>query len=149
MQGKIYIFDIDGTIIDSDHRYKAACNLDGTLNLPKYLKTRHLMHKDTLLPLANYLRRKYEQGHYIVLATSRNIDEMDLQFLRDNNIPYHTIKSRPWGMNGPDGELKRKLLMYLNNLKQFRNREKIFFDDLNENLKALSDFQLLTPVLIP
>ena len=147
MKKKIYIFDIDGTIVNSDSRYKEALNADGSLNIKKYHKTRHRMFKeDTLLPLVNFLRRKFKQGHTVFLCTSRNVDHLDEKFLKINDIPYHGIIAREWGNKEKDWDLKKRRLQEI--VRQYPNHNKIFFDDLEPNVKAIQTLDLFTGIKV-
>ena len=68
---KIAVFDLDGTVIDSEHR--TPNKADGTLDLDGYfqLRTRENIFKDTLLPLAEIMKEMYDSGDYhIVICTA-------------------------------------------------------------------------------
>ena len=53
----IYIFDLDGTVIDSSHRQLALPNGDIDLTHWKENSTKEKIFKDELLPLARYMKR--------------------------------------------------------------------------------------------
>ena len=56
MKNTIYIFDLDGTVIDSSHRFTG--NAEGKVNLEKWIadSTRENIFKDSLLPLAKFMK---------------------------------------------------------------------------------------------
>ena len=56
MKKPIYIFDLDGTTIDSSHRFTGTA--EGKVNLAKWIEdsTRENIFKDTLLPLAKFMK---------------------------------------------------------------------------------------------
>ena len=129
----ILIFDLDETIIDSSHR--TPNNPDGTLNLAGYI-ARHTpenVARDTLLPLVRVMRQRYDAGDYIIICTARDMLECDYSFLKLHNIPYHKIMSRDIAKPGHyklrDGEYKKTWLKPYLNLKQFKNKPVIMFDD--------------------
>ena len=92
---KVAVFDLDGTLIDSSHR--TPNKPDGTLDLQGYYdnRTRENIFKDTLLPLADKIRKMYNSGLYhIVICTAREIDQDDLDFLDYHNIKFHEMLDR-------------------------------------------------------
>jgi beta-phosphoglucomutase-like phosphatase (HAD superfamily) len=125
----ISIFDLDGTIIDSSHRQ--ATLPDGTLNLAAWIEnsTAEKIFADTVLPLAQQVRKRQKRGDYVMVCTARNMSDADFEFLMDNGINPDKIISRPNGNNTPDGELKAKQLKSFLSLKQFQKASKVMFDD--------------------
>jgi hypothetical protein len=125
----VVVFDLDGTVINSEHR--TPNKDDGTLDIEKYLslRNRENLFRDSLLPLVSIMRKLFKHN-YIVIATARCVDHDDYDFLAHYNIPYHKMISRPWGGNyEKDAKLKRRQLQRLRNLKQFRNKPWFMFDD--------------------
>lgn len=120
-----FIFDLDGTVVDTSHRYRNGP--DGHIDLEFWFanSTPEMIAKDKLLPLAVSWRALYKIGHKIVVCTARdfsdnpkvptkNIGKVYEQFLFDNRLYYSAMLHRT--MAGPehetmgDGELKIKLL---------------------------------------
>jgi len=128
MFNNILIFDLDGTTIDSSHRHVTLP--DGTLNLAKWIEysTPEKIFQDQVLPLGK-LVSKLGKKHYTIICTARVLSHADLEFLMDRGICVDKIISRPEGNNTPDGELKKKQLNSFLSLKQFKNKNKIMFDD--------------------
>ena len=138
----ITIFDLDGTCIDSSHRQLTKA--DGTLDIANWLEnaTSEKVFKDSLLPLASEISKRKIAGDYTIISTARNMTDADFEFLRINNMVPNLIISRKVGDNRPDDEIKFKRLNSLFNLKQFRNANKIMFDDANSvraTLRGLLD----------
>ena len=135
----IAIYDLDNTIIDSEHRQLS--NADGSINLEHWFKncTEEKIEKDTLLPLYNKLVKQYKEGNTIILCTARNMGKYDYEYLYENNIWHDKIISRPNDCTTKDYILKAQQLKYLFNLKQYTKIQKEFYDDNTDNLKALSD----------
>ena len=135
----IAIYDLDNTIIDSEHRQLS--NADGSINLEEWFKncTKEKIKKDTLLPLYNKLVEQYKEGNTIILCTARNMGKYDYEYLYENNIWHDKIISRPNDCTTKDYILKAQQLKYLFNLKQYTKIQKEFYDDNTDNLKALSD----------
>ena len=125
----ILIFDLDGTTIDSSHRQ--ATKPDGTLDLAHWFDnaTPEKIFKDKLLPLSQQMSKRCKAGDYVIVCTARSMQDADFEFLMDNGLCVDKIISRPHGDMTPDAELKRKQLSSLFNLKQFKNLNKVMFDD--------------------
>lgn len=132
----IIIFDLDMTVIDSSHR--TPNKPDGTLDLQGYfaLRNRDNIMKDKLLPLASEMRR-LAKDNYIIVSTSRSIDDADLEFMKANNLPYNKFFSRKWGSHTGDADLKLKKLKSFLNLRQFRGKPCIMFDDAIPVISAM------------
>ncbi len=120
----IFIFDLDGTVIDTSHRYRNGP--DGHIDLDYWFanSTPEMIARDRVLPLANVWRRHYAAGHTIVVCTARSWDRHPLMtcepgpiyeaFLRDNDLPYHALLYRNLAGDDHetlgDGALKTRLL---------------------------------------
>ncbi len=125
MNKMIFIFDLDGTVIDTSHRYRdLPC---GKIDLEYWFanSTPEMVARDSLLPLAQVIRQRYAEGHTVVICTARDFEPnpkvpiadpgaVYTQFLADNDLPYHYLLPR--NLVGPDhfeyndGDLKTKLL---------------------------------------
>ena len=142
----IVIFDLDQTVIDSSHRNPS--NADGTINLEKYfkLKTRTNIFKDKLLPLAKIFKQVKRDGNYVVIATARNMDHDDIDFLKANGLVADKILSRRWVVENdvPDAQLKARKLQQLFNLKQFQNANKIMFEDSQPVITKMRQMGIVT-----
>jgi len=76
------IFDLDGTIINSDHR--KLTRTDGSIDLDHWREncTREKIFADTLLPLANHWQAVQDiRDNFIIVCTARVIGEADIDFL--------------------------------------------------------------------
>ena len=110
---KYKIWDLDGTVIDSSHRYSTLPN--GDIDLPLWIadNTRDNIAKDQLLPLARLMRSNYRQGDIVIICTARVLGVWDHVFLADHGIKAHFILSRALGDNRGDAEMKRQKLLAL------------------------------------
>ena len=142
----IVIFDLDQTVIDSSHR--SPNNSDGTINLEKYFKsrTRTNIFRDKLLPLSRIFKQLKNDGNYIIVATSRNIDHDDVDFLKSKGLNPDMILSRKWIIEStvPDADLKARKLNSLFNLKQFKNVPKFMFDDAPSIISKMRKLGIVT-----
>ena len=112
----LYIFDLDGTAIDSSHRANTLA--DGSLNLDAWREnsTPEMIARDSLLPLGEQWRdmvaRGLEGTHVkVAIITARVMGAADLQYLDDNGLAYDYIYSRNEGDSTPDHALK-KIALY-------------------------------------
>jgi hydroxymethylpyrimidine pyrophosphatase-like HAD family hydrolase len=139
IEPKIYIFDLDGTIIDSSHR--ATHDEEGNIDLKgwKEKSTKDYIFQDSLLPLYAKLQEVYKNGDMVILCTARELGKWDYEYINMHNIYYDRIISRPKGNQTKDHILKKNQCRYLFTLPQYRNIEKWFFDDNWSNLEALAE----------
>jgi len=146
MQYKIW--DLDGTVIDSSHRYSTLAN--GDIDLPKWIadNTRENIERDTLLPLARLMQSNYANGDVVIICTARVLGVWDKVFLADHGIKAHFVLSRALGDNRGDAEMKRaKLLALFADLKiPFARwtRNATFYDDNMGVLNMAEKFGIRT-----
>lgn len=105
-----FVFDLDGTVIDSSHRQAALPN--GEFDLAHWFENAQpeLIAKDTLLPRAATMQRKYFSGAYVIICTARNMTQADFDFLDDNRLFADAILFRPDGCMDSDADLKEQML---------------------------------------
>ena len=143
MKKQIFIFDLDDTVIDSSHR--ATLTVDNgqvVLDLDAWRRdsTRENIMKDSLLPLANFMRECIQAEHtFVWVCTARNMQQADHDFLAKHDLTPNLVLSRQLDDDRADHELKFKMLNKLLQLKPFRDCETIFFDDKPKNLQAVMD----------
>jgi hypothetical protein len=102
-----YCADLDGTLIDSDHRKLTLPN--GSLDLDHWVEncTARKIMQDTLLPLVEMVRKAYFSGiHQVLIVTARVLSDHDYEFFMVHNIPFHVMLDRPLGCTMADAELK-------------------------------------------
>ncbi len=107
------IWDLDGTVIDSSHRYSTLAN--GDIDLPRWIadNTRANIEQDTLLPLARLMKSNYRMGDIVIICTARVLGIWDHVYLADHGIKAQFILSRAIGDNRGDAEMKRAKLFAL------------------------------------
>jgi hypothetical protein len=127
------VFDLDGTVINSDHR--KVTRSDGSIDLAHWREncTREKkILQDSLLPLAQSMKNCHLAGYKIIICTARVIQRADLEFLDLHCLHYDAILHRVIGDERSDAILKAELLQkYFDN--DFNNV--IMFDD---NLSVIS-----------
>lgn len=100
------IFDLDGTVICSQHRQLSKP--DGSLDLAHWREncTPENIAADKVLPLARAMRRMHEAGHTIIVLTARIMQDADFRFLANNDLPFHVALHRDACDERADAEMK-------------------------------------------
>jgi len=138
----IEIYDLDGTLIDSDHRYRTLP--DGkTIDLAYWRRMAAIpdnVAKDTLLPLAAQYRVAIANpAVYVIVATARVMKQADLAYLYGKlGKPNYIISRRGDNDARRDYVLKVAGLRRIFNLRQFRACSKVFYDDNILNLQHVA-----------
>jgi hypothetical protein len=100
------IYDLDGTLICSKHRYRSLDN--GDIDLPYWIKsnTKANCFKDTLLPAIRTIRADHKAGCNIIICTARVLSDHDYEFFGHVNLPFDVMLSRPIDNVMCDADLK-------------------------------------------
>jgi hypothetical protein len=130
----MFIFDLDGTVIDSSHRHNTLpC---GSLDLAAWKEnsTFHKIMADGLLPLADFWRQQQALGSAIVVCTARVMQSADFSFLRKHGLNFAACFSRHGEHDvRRDADLKVQSLRYLPRLTDW-----VMFDDNDSVRDAVS-----------
>jgi len=139
---QIHVFDLDGVLVDSSHRYRNKS--DGTLDIEYWLKNRtpEKIAQDKLLPTSRqYVSSLVNDDIYTIICTSRTDSGHDRNFIEDR-LGYPDLLlmrcSNPIDYS-PDTVLKRRALQRILNLKQFQNIPCTLWEDNLKNIEALRD----------
>ena len=129
----LYIFDLDGTVIDSSHRQNTLP--DGSLDLAHWVEnnTPENILADSLLPLAEKMRSVRSVKDTVAVITARVIQDADLAFMKRNDLKFDFLFSRAQGNRTPDDLLKRRAILKLARKLQrsmaWMRKNAVFFDD--------------------
>lgn len=93
-QSKVTIFDLDKTVIDSDHRTPYFSNGDLDLAAYRENQTHSNIMSDKLLPLALHMQSLIQSGEIVVIVTARRMTKSDYIYLRKNGLKAAYICSR-------------------------------------------------------
>ena len=99
-----FIFDLDGTVIDSSQRQGDTLDDWRRMNTPANIA------KDSRLPLFDQMRDAINDGQDVIICTSRVMGTDDFQWLADNGIDNVTILCRDSNDNRNCGFFKLSLL---------------------------------------
>lgn len=147
---EIHVYDMDGTIVCSLHRYRTmTC---GTrIDLQYWLDNEHKAYNDSLLPLAKqYQEHLRDPSIYVIIATARVLNEPDMDFIKNVlGMPDKIISRRDRNDFRKGFDLKAKPLKQLFNLKQFKKAKKWFYEDNKDYLYTVADYCDMIPVYVP
>jgi len=148
---RVSIFDMDGTIVDSSHRYRTVMTPEGErIDLGYWRANEHKAMDDGLLPLAEQYRKDLNDPEcYVVIATAREMHDADWRFVREILGEPDYLISRPHGSAISGKALKIGGLAKFANLLNFKNAEWVFYEDNVEYLKAVCDRFNIRGVYIP
>ena len=139
---RVAIYDMDGTIVCSLHRYRTMVREDGkeVIDLQYWRDNEPLAMQDSLLPMAKQYWSDLNDSHcYVIIATARVIHDADMRFIREKlGLPNYII-SRQEGDSRSGGLLKVNGLQKFANLPQFKNAEWMFYEDNTDYLKKVCD----------
>lgn len=87
---KVILWDLDRTVINSDHRVLPCYTENGDLDLVKYSReacTHEKIMNDSLLPLVEYMRHSLNQPDTVnIIVTARLMRKSDYVFLRKQGL---------------------------------------------------------------
>lgn len=150
---RVNIYDMDGTIVDSSHRYRTIVDpVTGVekIDLEYWRANEYRAMDDGLLPLAEQYRKDLQDPNtYVIIATARVMNAPDWQFVTDIlGLPDYFISRNP-GDTISGSKLKINGLQKLFNLMPFRAAETTFYEDNTSYLKAVCDHFQIRGVYIP
>jgi phosphoglycolate phosphatase-like HAD superfamily hydrolase len=148
---RVAIYDMDGTIVDSLHRYRTIVSEAGErIDLDYWRENQHRAMQDSVLPLADQYRADLQDpACYVIIATARVMNAPDWQFVADVlGLPDYFI-SRAEGDTQSGKTLKINGLAKFFNLLNFRDADFVFYEDNVEYLKAVCDRFNIRGVYVP
>jgi len=148
---RVSIYDMDGTIVCSLHRYRTIIDENGEkIDLGYWRENEYRAMDDSLLPLAEqYKADLSDENCYVIIATARVLRSPDYSFITDILGEPDYIISRTDGDNISGGKLKINGLAKFFNLNNFKNAEFTFYEDNAQYLKAVCDRFNIRGVYIP
>lgn len=148
---RVSIYDMDGTVVCSLHRYRTLVDSRGErIDLDYWRQNEYRANDDKLLPLADsYKHDLADPGCYVIIATARVLRDADNEFIRTVLGEPDYIISRADGDTASGGTLKIAGLAKFFNLINFRNAEFTFYEDNISYLKAVCDRFGIRGVYVP
>jgi len=131
----LHIFDFDGTLVDSSHRYRVKEN--GKIDLEYWIENAHKVLSDIPLPMMSFAT-SLPGGHSGVIATARLWCTLTKVFCKRHNINLPVIARKGREDCRPGAALKIAGIKRLLNLKQYREvKELHIYEDNADYLNAL------------
>lgn len=139
---KCYIFDIDGVLLDSSHRYKLVLSKEGKarLDLEHWRANEHRTVEDKPLPLSEHYKKVLKQKNsFVIIATSRIMSAVDYQVIETKLGKPHALISRLTNEQ-KGGDLKLNgIIRTLADLKLTNINTFHIFEDNATYLKHIAD----------
>lgn len=148
---RVAIYDMDGTIVDSSHRYRTIVDDSGErIDLEFWRENQYNAMNDSLLPMAEQYRADlFDENCYVIIATARVMNAPDWQFVKEILGEPDYFISRKDGDDQSGKTLKINGLAKFFNLVTFRNAEFVFYEDNVSYLKAVCDRFNIRGVYVP
>lgn len=132
---ELHIFDFDGTLVDSSHRYRT---INGKIDLDYWRKNEPLAIFDKPLPLFKTFKRYCKDKNKLcIIATARIWDDASQFYASVMGIDCPIIARKNENDNRGGAELKIKGIKRLLNLKPYQNRKIVIHEDNKQYLKDL------------
>jgi len=148
---RVAIYDMDGTIVDSSHRYRTIVDDNGErIDLDYWRENEYRAMGDSLLPMADqYKADLANESCYVIIATARVMHAPDWQFVKEILGEPDYFISRADGDSQSGKTLKINGLAKFFNLAWFKNADVCFYEDNVSYLKAVCDRFGIRGVYIP
>ena len=138
---RLAIFDIDGVLLDSSHRYRTIQTPNGErLDLNHWRKNEKHCKKDKPLELAEkYKKLLTQKNAFVIIATSRIIKAKDYRTIKVKLGLPHAIVSRN-NSTQKGGHLKLNGILSVMDKANLYNIDKIdIYEDNIDYLKVIAD----------
>jgi hypothetical protein len=125
---RIHVYDLDGTLLDSSHRYRNLEN--GKIDLNYWLQHLDRCIYDSPLPLAEQYKADIADPEtYVVICTMRPLEPNWMRHVRETIGEPNKYLLGEHGLKSGFANHKCKLLTRLFNLRQFKNLPRFFWED--------------------
>jgi hydroxymethylpyrimidine pyrophosphatase-like HAD family hydrolase len=148
---RVAVYDMDGTIVDSSHRYRTITDENGErIDLDFWRENEYKAMQDGLLPMYEQYRADLaDENCYVIIATARVMNDPDWQFVKEILGEPDYFISRKSGDTQSGKTLKINGLAKFFNLVTFKNADFVFYEDNVSYLKAVCDRFKIRGVYIP
>jgi len=147
---RVSVYDMDGTIVCSLHRYRTVNGADGIerIDLPYWRENEYRAGDDSLLPLAEqYKQDLQDENCYVIIATARVLNSPDRKFIREILGQPDAIISRAANDSRSGGLLK--VLGLKKYYQAFNQADWCFYEDNAAYMKTVCDYFNIRGVYVP
>lgn len=149
----INIFDVDGVLACSAHRYKTIETKKGLkIDLDYWRSNEHLCVNDSLLPTAELYKKLLAfNTHFVIVATSRILKPLDYDFIDKNiGLPDAIVSRLHNKQKGHDLKINGILRIIQDcNLSHVDYKNITVYEDNIHYLKGICDYFQCKGVYIP
>ena len=140
MLKEIHVFDFDGTLVDSSHRYRLGDN--GRIDLQHWIDNEHKTLQDSPLPLlADFITMQTTKGIFPLIATARIWCDLSVQWAQKHGISAHVIARKNREDLRGGAALKITGINRLLNLRQFHSVDRIHvYEDNQDYLNEICEY---------
>lgn len=148
---RVAIYDMDGTIVNSLHRYRTIVDSTGErIDLQYWRDNEYRAMEDTFLPMYDqYIADLADPECYVIIATARVMHDTDWRFVKEKLGEPDYFISRKEGDSQSGKTLKINGLARFFNLLNFKDADFVFYEDNMDYLKAVCDRFNIRGVYIP
>jgi hypothetical protein len=139
MLNEIHVFDCDGVLVDSSHRYRTLPS--GTIDLPHWIEnnTPDKVARDTLRShYGTYATSLKNSSIYTIIATARQCIKHDFDYFRSVIGWPNKLIYRQYGDTRSDWKIKLAGLRQLLGLRQFRTCPVTVWEDNSITIRELA-----------
>ncbi len=130
---RVHIYDMDGTVVCSLHRYRTRETANGrpAIDLDYWIANEHKAYDDKLLPLAEQYRKDIADARtFVIIATARHLRCADRKFIREKLGRPDAIVSRAGRSDTRGGaDLKISGLKRIFDKHDLHGAVKVFWED--------------------
>lgn len=131
----IYVFDIDGTIANNEHRSHLLPSSDLHLTSGWRDYNKACSGDSPIIPMINMMNTLAELSTvYIMTSRSDEVERMTLEWLQDNDVEYDSIYMRSRHDNRKDYKIKEE---WLNEISDGDKSNVVIFEDNPQVIKHL------------
>lgn len=152
---RVRVYDMDGTIVDSSHRYRTVEDSDGNvrIDLTYWRENEYRAMDDGLLPLAaQYMRDLKDENTFVIIATARVMNKPDWQFVNEIlGFPDYFVSRKAYEViSGADLKIRGiQACIDAYGENHFKFAEWEFYEDNTEYLKKVCDRFNMRGIYVP
>lgn len=151
---KIVVFDIDGVLLDSTHRYRTIATKKGErIDLPHWIENCDKCINDKVLPLAMlYSKLITQKNTFVIIATSRTMRAKDYQAIDELLGMPDSLVSRNNNSQKGDNLKINGIIRAIQDCNLYHidtQNDMIVYEDNAQYLKGICDYFKCKGIYVP